>query len=59
MYRVIPRPAPCLGKLVFVWSVYGWAVATLWQMAGGRPLAEGLVWAGALLAGIALAMREF
>jgi len=59
MYRVVSRPVPCLGRLAFVWALYGWAVAMLWQMAGARPLAEGVVWAGALLAGVALAMREF
>ncbi len=59
MYRVVSRPVPCLGRLAFVWLLYGWAVATLWQIAGGRPLAEGVVWTGALLAGIVLAMREF
>jgi hypothetical protein len=58
MYRVISRPAPCLGRLAFVWTLYGWGVATLWGMAGGRPLADSVVWAAALLAGIALAMRE-
>ena len=57
MYRTVSPPAPCLGRLAFVWALYGWAVATFWQMAGGRPLAEGTVWAAALLGGIALAMR--
>jgi hypothetical protein len=59
MYRTVSRPAPCLGRLAVVWALYGCAVAMLWQMTANRVLPGGLVWTGAALAGIALALREF
>jgi hypothetical protein len=59
MYRVVSLSTPCLGKLVAVWALYGFAVAWLWRLAGGHGSLEAAVWVGALAAGIALALREF
>lgn len=52
--------APCFAKFVVVWALYGYGMVMLWHWAGGAPGAQALVWAIALLLGLALlvATRE-
>lgn len=60
--RVIERPAGhvCLGQLIFTWSLYGFAMALLWELAGRSGLAPAATWTIALIAGLGLlfAIRE-
>jgi hypothetical protein len=60
MYQVAQEEASCLGRLVFIWGVYGLAMAALWQAAHGNRAAETLAWGIAAIAAFWLlrGMRE-
>jgi len=45
----------CLGKLIFTWALYGYAMAMLWRLAGPSWLGQAAVWTLALLVGRGLA----
>jgi hypothetical protein len=55
-----PRPQPvllgsvCAGRLLFVWGLYGCAMAMLWRLAAGNPWAQAATWLVALAAAGAL-----
>jgi len=46
---------PCLGKLALSWSIYGYAMALLWQTLPRGPVTDAAAWLVALLGGLALA----
>ncbi len=46
----LARPL-CAGKLAFVWGCYGYAIASLWHLAGGNPWAQSAAWGAAAIAG--------
>jgi len=48
------RRAVCSGRLLFTWGLYGVAMAWLWRLAEGNPVAQAATWM--LAGGIALAL---
>ncbi|HEY2474019.1 MAG TPA: hypothetical protein VGI19_04375 [Candidatus Cybelea sp.] len=60
MYDAIPRKDVCTGKLLFVWGVYGCAMASLAQFVRAQGWSDLTSWSLALLAGVclAVALRE-
>ncbi|HEX4013759.1 MAG TPA: hypothetical protein VHX17_07725 [Candidatus Cybelea sp.] len=55
IYEAIERQPVCTGKLLFIWSVYGWAMASLSATVhaeGGNDLTS---WGLALVVGLGLA----
>jgi hypothetical protein len=59
MNTVAPRHQPCLGKVFFVWALYGWAMLVLWRLLQGEPEANAIAWgvAAVVAAGLLLGMR--
>jgi hypothetical protein len=59
MNTVGPRHQPCLGKVFFLWALYGWAMLVLWRLLQGEPGANAIAWAVAAVvaAGLLLGMR--
>jgi hypothetical protein len=45
---------PCVGRLLLVWGLFGYAMVLLWQVARGNPLAEIAAWAVGLAAAFGL-----
>lgn len=60
MNGLAPLGKPCLGKVFFVWALYGWATLMLWRMVHGDPWGNAITWVVALVAalGLLLGMRE-
>lgn len=58
MQQAVSRSVPCLGGLAVRWALFGFVVAVLWEWAGPALLVHVAVWIGALIAGMALGLRE-
>jgi hypothetical protein len=43
---------PCLGRLVVLGAMFGFAMLLVWQLAGPTPTGHALAWGIAILAGI-------
>lgn len=49
---------PCTGRLLFVWALYGCAMALLSHLAGTSQLDQAALWTAGALAGLLLATKE-
>jgi hypothetical protein len=47
----LARPL-CAGKLAFVWGCYGYAIASLWHLAGANPWGQAAAWIAAAAGGL-------
>jgi len=46
----------CLGRMLFIWGLYGLAMEWIWRLAGGGAVAQTAVWAFAGLAALWLVL---
>jgi hypothetical protein len=47
--------APCAGRLLTVWALYGWSMLLVWHALARGPATDAAVWSLAVLSGLALA----
>jgi len=48
--------APCAGRLLVVWALYGWSMLLIWRALPRGPATDAAAWSLALLSGLALAV---
>ena len=50
----LSQETPCLGRLVALGALFGFAMLLVWQLAGPTPAGHALAWGVAILAGLRL-----
>jgi FtsH-binding integral membrane protein len=54
MYSITRKDRPCAGRLFLGWGAFGLAMAAIWSVAHGNPVADAAIWALGLAAAAAL-----